>query len=72
MNEFIQALEETLDLSPGSVNAQTEFKALPEWDSLAQLAVMTLVEDIYQKVIDPALLRNTRTVGELVAGIEAA
>lgn len=72
MNEFIGAFEETLDLAPGSVDAQTEFKALAEWDSLAQLSVMTIIEDIYRKVIDPALLRSSRTVGELVAAIEAA
>lgn len=72
MNEFIQAFEESLDLPAGSVTAATEFKELAEWDSLAQLAVMTIIEDQFRKVLDPALLKNSRTIGELLAGIQAA
>jgi len=71
MNEFIQAFEENLDLEPGSVNAETDFKALPEWDSLAQLSVMTMIEDIYHKLIDPAVLKKSTTIGELIANVEA-
>jgi acyl carrier protein len=72
MDAFIRAFEEILDLPPGSVNAQTEFKEMAQWDSLAQLSVMTIIEDIYRKVVGPALLRNSRTIGDLIASIEAA
>ena len=72
MNDFIQAFEETLDLPAGSVTAQTAFKELPEWDSLAQLSMMTVIEDIYRKVIDPALFRHSATIGDLLAAVEAA
>lgn len=72
MNDFISAFEETLDLAPGSVTPGTAYRDLPEWDSLAQLAVMTIIEDIYKKVVDPALIRNSKTVGELVAAVQAA
>jgi acyl carrier protein len=71
MKEFIEAFEENLDLAPGSVTADTDFKALAEWDSLAQLSVITIIEDIYRKVIDSSLLKNSSTVGELIAKVEA-
>lgn len=71
MKEFIDAFEESLDLEPGSVNADTDFKALAEWDSLAQLSVMTLIEDMYRKVIDSSVLKNSATIGELIASVEA-
>jgi acyl carrier protein len=70
MKEFIEAFEENLDLEPGSVNANTDFKALAEWDSLAQLSVITMIEDIYHKVIDSSVLKNSKTIGELVANVE--
>lgn len=71
MDEFIRAFEEALDLPPGSVTGETAFKELAEWDSLAQLSVMTLIEDHYGSVVSPGLLKNSRTIGDLVAGIPA-
>jgi acyl carrier protein len=71
MNEFIREFEENLDLAPGSLSPATEFKELAEWDSLAQLSVMTLIEDIYNKVIDPGVLKNSRTIGDLIANVGA-
>jgi acyl carrier protein len=71
MKEFIEAFEENLDLAPGSVSSDTDFKALAEWDSLAQLTVITIIEDIYRKVIDSSLLKNSSTIGELIANVEA-
>lgn len=69
MDEFIRAFEEALDLPPGSVTGETVFKELAEWDSLAQLSVMTLLEDHYGTVVSPGLLKSSRTIGDLVAGI---
>ena len=70
--EFIQALEEILDLAPGSLKHDSDFKAVPEWDSLAALSVMVKIEDTYKKVIDPSVLKNSSTVAELIANIEAS
>lgn len=71
-SEFIQALEEILDVPPGSLNETSDFKELPEWDSLAALSVMVKIEDTYKKVIDPSVLKNSRTIGELIAHIKAS
>lgn len=71
-NEFLAAFEENLDLAPGTLTLETEYKDLPEWDSLAQLSLMTVIEDLYGKVIDPALIRNSRTVGQLLDAIGTA
>jgi acyl carrier protein len=70
--EFIQALEEILDVLPGSLDEASDFKELPEWDSLAALSVMVKIEDSYKKVIDPSVLKNSRTIGELIANIKAS
>lgn len=69
-NEFIQALEEILDVAPGSLNENSDFKAHPEWDSLAALSAMVMIEDKYKKVIDPSVLKNSKTIRELIANIE--
>jgi acyl carrier protein len=72
MNDFIRAFEETLDLPPGSVTPATDFKSLADWDSLAQLSVMTIIEDMYRKVIDPSLFKRCATIGDLLAAVETA
>ncbi len=70
LNEFILALEEILDLSEGSLTENTDFKLHPEWDSLAALSTLVMIEDKYKKVIDPSILANSNTIGELIANIE--
>lgn len=66
---LINGMEEILDFAPGSLNLDTDFKALGEWDSLAALSLMVLIEDIYKKIIDPAVLKRSRTIAELVENI---
>ena len=70
--EFIQALEEILHVPSGSLNEASNFKELPEWDSLAALSVMVKIEDSYKKVIDPSVLKESTTIGELIANIKAS
>ncbi len=70
--KFIQAFEEILDVPPGTLNEDSDFKERPEWDSLAALSVMVKIEDSYKKVIDPSVLKNSRTIGELIANIKAS
>lgn len=67
--DLIQGMEEILDLAPGSLSAETDFKALGEWDSLAALSLMVLIEDNYKKIIDPAVLKSSRTIAELAENI---
>ena len=67
--DLIHGMEEVLDLATGSLNEETDFKALAEWDSLAALSLMVLIEDNYKKVIDPAVLKSSRTIAELAENI---
>lgn len=71
-SKFMQELEEILDLPAGSLNEASDFKELPEWDSLAALSVLVMIEDNYKMMIDPSLLENSKTVGELLAHLKAS
>lgn len=45
LEKFIAAFEATVeDVEPGSLHADTDFKSLGSWDSLAVLTVTDLVE----------------------------
>lgn len=68
---FIQAVEETLDLPAGTLNEGSDFKSYPSWDSLAALSIIVLVEDHFKKNIDTAVLKNSATLGDLLAQITA-
>lgn len=65
-SKFLMALEEILDVPEGSIDIKTQFKALPEWDSLAALSVMVAIEEHFQKVIDPSIFKKCNTVEELI------
>lgn len=68
---FIQAVEETLELPPGTLHEDSDFKASPAWDSLAALSIIVLVEDHFKKSIDASVLKSSSTFGELLAKIAA-
>lgn len=69
-NNFVRAFEEILDVEPGSLSGDADFKSHPEWDSLAALSVITMIEDVYKKVIDPSVLKTSKTIEELRLKVE--
>ena len=71
-SEFIRSIEEILDVDVGSLSESTDYNSLPDWDSLAALSVMVKIEDMYQKVIDPSVLKSCKSIRELIDAINGA
>lgn len=51
MDKFIELITEALEKDPGSVQAGDAFRDYPEWDSLAHLTLISLIDDEYGLVI---------------------
>lgn len=51
MDKFIELITEALEREPGSVKAEDVFREYPEWDSLAHLTLISLIDDEYGLVI---------------------
>ena len=65
MNEFIEKLEELLEMSKGSIDIKDSFREYECWDSLALLSLMAMLEDEYSTTIPRDEFQKIKTIEEL-------
>jgi len=63
MNEFLKQLAETLEIS--EIKETDELKAFPEWDSLAVLSVIAMLDANYRVNLRAADFNAVKSVAEL-------
>lgn len=66
----IKVLEEILDLEENSLKPQTILKDLEEWDSVAFLSFIAMMDDEFGKTIKGSVVREQKTVADLMALME--
>ena len=64
--EVLYELDKVLEKPEGTLTGGERLDDLPEWDSLAILAYIALVEKKTSVVLDSLLLSRARTVNDLV------
>jgi acyl carrier protein len=62
IDNFAQLFEDT---DPSEFTAETEFKELEEWTSVAALSIMAMVLDNYQISLTANEIRKSNTIQEL-------
>ena len=71
IKEFIENFIEALEIEDGSsVTETTNFRELEEWDSLAALSTISMVDDEYGVTITNKDLRSVETIEQLCSMIE--
>ena len=66
MNEFIEKFADALEIeNVDSLTADTEFRELEEWSSLAALSLIAMYDEEYDKTINGAAIREAQTIEEL-------
>lgn len=71
-NEFISKFAEALEIEDAStLNLVTEFRTLDGWDSLAYLNIIAMLDEEYEIQIENAEFKKLKTIGDIVAYIEA-
>lgn len=69
--KFIELFAETLELeSSESVSKETVFRELEQWDSLAFLSVIAMIDEEYDVVIDGNDFQKLLTIGDVINKIE--
>lgn len=68
---FIPQFADAIEVDPASINAETEFKALENWDSLCALSIIAMVDDAYQVTLGGEDLESAKTVADLWTVVEA-
>lgn len=66
LQEFINNFIETLELEDATgINAQTDFKSLDDWDSLASLSIISMVDGLLGVTINNKEVRACDTIEDL-------
>lgn len=67
--ELFEQLEDILELAPGTVTLTAAFRDYENWDSMANLSVIAMLDDSFGVHIASQEFKNLITVGDLVAEI---
>lgn len=65
--EKIALLEDMLELDGGSLKPKTELAAIDEYDSMAKLSLIVLMDEECGKKLTGEQIREFKTVGDILA-----
>ena len=65
--EFLNALEEILEIDEDSLSGDEELEEIEEWDSLAFISVIAFADEQFDVVIDGSRLESVVRVSDLVS-----
>lgn len=63
--EFLEQISEALEVESADVGMETEFKKLSNWDSMAILSIIAMVDEYHGKVLSGDDINNSKTIGDL-------
>ena len=67
----IELLEDMLDLESGTLKPDTALKDLEEWDSIALISFIALVDDEFDRVVKGTVIKQQKKVSDIIALMEA-
>jgi acyl carrier protein len=68
--KFIEQFKDILESEDRELNLTDEFRQFDEWDSLANLSVVAMIDEEYNVVIPTADFNKIKTIGELLEEIK--
>ena len=60
-------LEDLMDLDAGTLTPETVLSDLDEWDSIARLSFISMLDDEFDKLVKGAVVKEKETVADLLA-----
>lgn len=70
--KFIEQFAEALEIEDAStLNVETEFRNLEEWDSLAYLNIIAMLDEEYEIQIENAEFKKLSTIGDIINYVES-
>ena len=70
LKEFIEKFAEAIDVDAASLSVETEFRTLPEWDSIVYLSVIAMLDEEYGIQIENAAFKTLKTINDVINYIE--
>ncbi len=70
LKEKLALIEETLDVDEGSISPETALADVDEWDSIAALSLIVMLDEEFEKTITGDEIRALVTVNDILAYME--
>lgn len=70
VQEFIEKFAEAIDTEATVLTAETEFRNLDEWDSVAYISVIAMMDEEYDIQIEMPTFKTLKTLGAIAEYIE--
>jgi acyl carrier protein len=71
-DEFTREFAEMLSIATDELNPDTDMTALAEWDSVAYLSAMVLIDEKLGIEIRPDVLSSVRTFNDILTAVGTA
>lgn len=68
--KFLDLLKEILEIEDRELSMTDNFREYPEWDSLAYLSVIAMLDEEYGIQIEGPEFKKLKTVGDLFSVVE--
>jgi acyl carrier protein len=68
--EKIALIEEMLDVEEGSLNAETRLDEIENWDSMAVISLIALVDEHFNKPLSASQIRKFKTIQDILDYME--
>jgi len=66
MNELlVAAMAQILECEPSEISPTTEFRSLADWDSLAYISAITVIESEFGVIIPDNEFRKFKTIADI-------
>lgn len=70
LTKKLALIEEALDVEEGSLKPETPLDDVEEWDSIAMLSLIAMLDDEFGKTISGKELKALKTVADILAWME--
>ena len=68
--EFLEKLKEALEIEDRELVLTDKFREYPEWNSLAFLSVIAMIDEEYDVIIEGKDFRKLETVADIISAIK--
>lgn len=69
-DKFIELFKEILEMEDATLNLDDNFRDYDNWDSLANLSVIAMLDEEFGVLIENKDFKNINTVGELISEVK--
>lgn len=70
LQDFIEKFADAIDIDATELTADTEFRNLEEWDSVAYISVIAMMDEDYDIQIEMSTFKTLKTLGDIAEYIK--